>query len=390
MEEKLRQYSRRLEELVQERTQELLESEKRYSILVEEASDGVVLIQDGKTIFANKKAQEIVGYSEDELVDLPPEKLIDGKYFPFLKEAHNHTLREEIVPSPSEAELITKTGERIPVEGSPALVQYRGRPAVIVIWRDIRERKRMEEERLKLQKLAAIGELATMVGHDLRNPLTGIAGAEYYLKTKYGTKMDNKSKEMLEIIEKNIEYSNKIINDLLEYSREIKLEPTKTNPKSITKEAISLVEIPQNIQMINSTENKPKITVDVEKIKRAFVNIIKNAIEAMPEGGTLTIKSKVENDNLEIAFTDTGIGMSKDIAEKIFKPLFTTKAKGMGFGLPICKRIIEAHGGKISVESAIGKGTTFTVTIPIEPEIKKGEKVWVNIPESLLSTTTKA
>jgi len=247
-----------------------------------------------------------------------------------------------------------------------------------------------QEQLLKAERLAAIGEVAAMVGHDLRNPLTGIAGAAYYLKTKFGSKMDKKTKEMLELIEKDIEYSNNIINGLLNYSREIRLELTETTPKSIIKDALTLVEVPSNIRILDLTENKPKIEIDTQKMKRVFVNIIKNAIDAMPEGGELTIASKELNGNLEIAFTDTGTGIPKDIMEKIWTPLFTTKAKGMGLGLSICKRIVEAHGGSISVESIVGKGTTFTVTFPIKPKIEGGEKTWVNMPESSLLTTMKA
>jgi len=183
---------------------------------------------------------------------------------------------------------------------------------------------------------------------------------------------------------------NNIITDLLEYSREIRLELTETAPKSIMKEASSMVEIPKNIQISDLIQREPKIEVDVEKMKRVFVNIIKNAIDAMPEGGKLTIKSKESDGNLEIAFTDTGVGMSKETLEKLWTPLFTTKAKGMGLGLAICKRIVEAHGGKIFVESTVGKGSTFTVTIPIKLRMEEDEKVWLNLPESLLSTTTKA
>jgi len=243
---------------------------------------------------------------------------------------------------------------------------------------------------LKSERLAAIGEIAAMIGHDLRNPLTGITGAIYYLKMKSGPKMDKKSREMLNLIEEDIEYSNKIIDDLLEYSKEMQLELTETAPKQILNEALSLVKVPKNIQVLDSTQNKPKIKVDVEKIKRVFVNIIKNAIDAMPKGGKLTIKSERTEDNLKVAFTDTGIGMPKDIVEKLWTPLFTTKARGMGLGLSICKRIVEAHGGSISVESIVGTGTTLTVTIPVEPKLEGGEKIWVNMPESLLSMTTKA
>ncbi len=253
-----------------------------------------------------------------------------------------------------------------------------------------RELKKSEEQLLKAQRLAVIGELAGMVGHDLRNPLTSIVGAEYYIKKRLSSKVDTKIKEMLELIEKNIAYSNKIINDLLEYSREIKLDITESNPRAIISEALSFVEIPRGIQIINLTNRKPKIRADVGKLERAFINMIRNAVESMPRGGSLTIKSDKVDDSVVFTFSDTGIGMSKETVEKLWTPLFTTKAKGMGFGLPICRRIIEAHCGTISVESVPRKGTTFIVTIPLEPKIEEGgEKAWVASLESLLSTTTR-
>ncbi|HVP92881.1 MAG TPA: PAS domain S-box protein [Acidobacteriota bacterium] len=253
-----------------------------------------------------------------------------------------------------------------------------------------RELGKSQEQLLKAQKFAVIGELAGMVGHDLRNPLTSIAGAQYYLKKRVGSGADSKTKEMLELIGKNIEYSNKIINDLLDYSREIELEIVESTLKSIVKESLSLVEIPENVEVIDLTENKPKIRVDADKIKRAFVNLIKNAVEAMPRGGRLTIKGKTSNGNVEIKFSDTGAGMTKEIQQKLWTPLFTTKARGMGFGLPVCKRFIEAHRGSIIVRSIRGKGTTFTVTFPIEPRVEEGgEKVWVKPLESSSLMMTK-
>jgi signal transduction histidine kinase len=137
-------------------------------------------------------------------------------------------------------------------------------------------------------------------------------------------------------------------------------------------------------------KNTPLISVDVEKVKRAFVNVIKNALDAMPKGGTLTIRSRRSDGNLEISFADTGMGMPRETLQRIFTPLFTSKAKGMGFGLAISKRVVEAHGGRITVESTVGEGSTFTLIIPIERKKLGGEKIWIVPPESLLSTTMKA
>jgi signal transduction histidine kinase len=154
----------------------------------------------------------------------------------------------------------------------------------------------------------------------------------------------------------------------------MKLDLNESNPRLIAKEALSAVEIPENVRVANLTGDQPKINVDANRLKRVFVNIIKNAFDAMPKGGKLTIESRESNGDLEIVFSDTGVGMSEETLRNIFKPLFTTKAKGMGFGLPICKRFVEAHRGKISVRSTIRKGSTFTVTLPIRPQVEESEK----------------
>jgi PAS domain S-box-containing protein len=253
-----------------------------------------------------------------------------------------------------------------------------------------RELRISQEQLLKAQRLAVIGELAGMVGHDLRNPLTSIAGATYYMKKRLIPKIDGKIEKMLELIENNISYSNKIINDLLDYSRELKLEMTETTPALTVKEALSLVEIPKNIKLVNLAENNPKMRVDVGKIKRCFVNILKNAVDAMPNGGKLTIECNRIDDKMRFLFSDTGVGMSKETIAKLWTPLFTTKAKGMGFGLPICKRIAEAHGGLVAAKSVLKKGTTFAVTLPIRSKPKGGgEELWVKTLESSLLTTTR-
>jgi PAS domain S-box-containing protein len=394
--------------------EKLRESEEKWRSLVKNAPNVIIIVdRDGKIQFINRT-----------VIDASPKEVIGRSVYDFIDPRHHDVVRKTIRrvfetgdgssyeisgtgPDGGTSWYATQVG---PIKRDGQIV------SVTLITMDITERKQMQqkieeysqqlevlvekrtrqlkeaqEQLIKSERLAAIGQVAAMVGHDIRNPLTSINSAAYYLKTKLSQKMDTKSKEMLELIEKDIQYANKIIADLVEYSREIRLELTETTPKSIMKNALSLVEIPKNVQIADLTQNEPKIKVDIDKIERVFSNFIKNAVDAMPEGGKLAILSKESNGNLEIMFVDTGIGMAKEIMEKIWIPFFTTKAKGMGLGLPICKRVIEAHGGIISVESIVGKGTTFTVTIPIKPKIKGGgEKVWVNVPESLLSTTTKA
>ena len=116
-------------------------------------------------------------------------------------------------------------------------------------------------------------------------------------------------------------------------------------------------------------------------------SIIKNAFDAMPNGGVLAIRSEEIEKHVRFSFTDTGTGMSEDARKKLWTPLFTTKAKGMGFGLPICKRIVEAHGGTISVKSTLGRGTTFRIDVPVEPRTEENTDVWVNLPETIQQET---
>ena len=235
----------------------------------------------------------------------------------------------------------------------------------VFVFHDLTERKAIEQKLIRSERLASIGELAGILGHDLRNPLSGIRGAAYYLKRKYADHLDDEDLAMFESIDKSINYSNKIINDLLDYSTEIYLDCLPATPKSLIASALAAVSLPKNVAVMDTTTNEPTVIVDLDKISRCFANIIKNAGEAMSDGGELQIKSVVEADSVVFVFKDTGAGMSEAILSNIWTPLRTTKAKGMGFGLAICKRIVEAHGGKIAVESAVEKGTTVTVKLPL-------------------------
>jgi PAS domain S-box-containing protein len=226
------------------------------------------------------------------------------------------------------------------------------------------------ERLVKAERFAAIGELAGMVGHDLRNPLTAIKNAAYYLERKQSPTADVKTKEMFQVVNKSVEHANKIIFNLLEYSKEITLEIEEVTPKTLLDYVLLMIQVPNHIKIHDCTQSKPVIWVDTNKMERVFMNLIQNAIDAMPEQGTLEIASRDLGDSVEFTFKDTGTGMTEQTKSKMFMPLFTTKAQGMGFGLAICKRIVEAHCGKISVESTLGKGTTFTITLPVEQQLK--------------------
>jgi PAS domain S-box-containing protein len=329
---------------------------------------------DGKIVQANDALLEVSGFTKKEVIGKELSDLFLDKQTG--ESIITRVLKEEEIKN-FETQFKTCNGE-ITVLFSGSAVKQKSRRAIglVCIVHDITERKEMEKKLVNAERFASIGELAGMVGHDLRNPLSSISGATYYLKTRYADKLDVKGNEMLAAIDSSIDYSNKIVSDLLDYSREIRLDLEATTPKNLLSSSLALVNKPSTVQIQDYSVDTPKIVVDKAKLNRVFVNIIKNAFDAMPNGGTLTIENRQTGDNIAFSFTDTGIGMTKETLEKLWKPLFTTKAKGMGFGLPICKRIVEAHGGKISVKSRQGQGTTITTTIPIQQT--STSKAWAN------------
>ncbi|MGD6852383.1 MAG: ATP-binding protein [Candidatus Bathyarchaeia archaeon] len=242
-------------------------------------------------------------------------------------------------------------------------------PSFIVLEKKLDEAnqnlKIMEAKLLKAERLAAIGELAGIIGHDLRNPMQGIMGATHVLRTHAKEVADAECIEMLNEIDDCIRRSDKIINDLIEYSQVLKLQPMLTDPKSLIARVISQLTTPANIEVIDKTTAEPTLMVDDRIIQRAFVSIIKNAYDAMPNGGKLTIKNHRDRKNVVFTFQDTGEGMNEATLEKLWTPLFTTKAKGMGFGLSVCKRFIEAHGGSVAAETRLGQGSIFKVVLPM-------------------------
>ncbi len=360
---------KRIERQVEEGLLRLQQSEAKFRGLYDSVGDGILANDvSGRILECNRAFEDMVGYSLEELRKMTWQDITPKHYLEQEEGLINEQMLKRGLTTYLQKEYIRKDGSTLPVETIASMVRGTGgNPDMIwCIVRDMTERKQMEEALLRSQRMATIGELAAMVGHDLRNPLQGIANAVYYLSTEERPKLGEKGIEMLQEILGDIRRSDKIINDLLEYSREYYLELTETDVKSITKDALTRLEIPAKIRVVDSTLDEPKMKLDTEKMRRVFLNLLQNAIDAMPDGGTVTIKSKRSIESVEIAFRDTGAGMTEDSLRRVWTPLYTTKAKGMGFGLAISKRIVEAHGGSMTVESKIGEGSTFTVILPVK------------------------
>jgi signal transduction histidine kinase len=226
-------------------------------------------------------------------------------------------------------------------------------------------------EKLKdSERLAAVGATAGMVGHDIRNPLQAITGDLYLAKQEASDLPESEQKsaiiESIEETEKNVEYINKIVQDLQDYARPLNPKAEESDLKEIVDKLIINNGVPNNVKVIVKVDNEEtKIRADAYYLNRILYNLVTNAIQAMPEGGKLTITAKREGSDTVLAVADTGVGIPKEVQAKMFAVMFTTKSKGQGFGLPVVKRMTESLGGTVSFESQEGKGTTFTVRLPL-------------------------
>jgi two-component system NtrC family sensor kinase len=251
-----------------------------------------------------------------------------------------------------------------------------------------RELQQVQDQLIRAGKMAALGELAAGVAHEINNPLTGVLTFSSLMLKK--TDENHPWKRDLENIVQQTTRCRNIVKGLLDFARQRKPDKKESDIHFLINRTLTLVENQarfQNIKMVKEFKTgMPMLFVDGDQIQQVFMNIIINAADAMGEnGGTLTIKTAFNNGIVEVSFIDTGCGMSKDHLLKVFTPFFTTKetGKGTGLGLAISYGIVQSHGGEIEVESEIGKGSTFRIKLPIEKsdeelgssgdgEIKKG------------------
>jgi PAS domain S-box-containing protein len=375
----------------------LRESEQRWSTILSSIGDAVIATDvEGKITFMNGVAEELTGWTLNEVLQNPVKQV-----FNIVNEQTRREV-EDPVAKVLEKGLITglanhtillrKDGSELSIDDSGAPIKDKDgkTTGVVLVFRDITERKKNErkleeyskhleelvEERTRQlkdsERLAAIGQTAGMVGHDIRNPLQAIIGDVYLAKGDVDSlkKSDKKEslQESLAAIEKNTEYINKIVADLQDFARPLKPVPQETDLEAIFNELLLKNRKPENIKASSHvTEDAKKLMVDPILLNRIIGNLITNAVQAMPDGGKLSINARRETDNIVITVKDTGVGIPSDVKSRLFTPLFTTKSKGQGFGLAVVKRMTEALNGTVTLESQQGKGATFTVTLPQKP-----------------------
>ncbi|HBQ20718.1 MAG: hypothetical protein A2Z91_06990 [Deltaproteobacteria bacterium GWA2_38_16] len=238
----------------------------------------------------------------------------------------------------------------------------------ILIFEDLTKTIEMEQHVQRTDKLAAIGKLAAGIAHEIRNPLASVSGSIEMLSREIEVKDENK--KLMNIILKETDRLNSLVNEFLDYVRPSEKKQTLFKINHIIEDTLMAFSMDKqaskHIEMKFTPENKNlEIKGDKEKIKQIFWNLFLNAAQAMPEGGKINIRSYAQDEQLYIDIEDTGEGIDEENIKKIFDPFFTTKPKGTGLGLSMVHKIIEAHQGRISVNSKVGKGTTFTLIFPL-------------------------
>jgi signal transduction histidine kinase len=233
-----------------------------------------------------------------------------------------------------------------------------------------RELKAAQDELIKKERLAAIGQMASVVGHEIRNPLAVINNSIYFIKTKLstGAEPDPKIAKHIKIIESEIQQANGIINEILTYSRQRELKPERIQLNAWLEELLSVYPFPPHIELVKSFDPRDAVLeIDTTEMQQALRNLIGNGIEVMPlpKGGKITVRTKLPEPGLvEISIADAGAGIPPDVLDKIFAPFFTTKARGTGLGLAVVRKVVDRHRGRVDVESQVGVGTTFKLYLP--------------------------
>jgi len=359
----------------------LRESEEKFRGLVENAVFGVYLLQDGRFVYVNPRFAEMTGYSEEELIScVRPEDVIHPEDLPRARQGLRERLKGLVPKSHYAFRIVTKGGETRQMEVYSSRMKYRGKPAAIVALLDVTEKQHLEERLRRVEKMEAMITLAGGVAHDLNNILGALYGFAELLMLKMGP--DHEFKSYVEKIMESSRRGAAIVDDLLTMTRRgVKVEePVNINTvvidylKTLEYERMSLYH-PQARVNVQISEEIPVIMGSYVHILKSIMNLVSNAVEAMPKGGTVTVRTYCEKkDHLPareyvvVEVTDEGEGICEEDLKRIFEPFYTKKVmgrSGTGLGLAVVWTTVSDHGGFIEVESKVGEGTCFRLYFPV-------------------------
>lgn len=392
LEAQLRQYTADLERLVDERTVELRAS-KEFSETVLENANSLVLVlsAEGRVLLFNKRCEEATGYTSEAVIGqdwittfLPVDAQDQGCLI-------LTGIIEGRMPDIWESPMLTKNGTMRTVRWRHGAIRDNAgqTTGVIAVGQDVTEQRRLEEQVLQAERLAAVGRMAAQVAHEIRNPLSSIGLNIELLADEIrerGWDDSDEAKELVQVALSEIERLNDVIRDYLMFAR---MPIKQLRPESINTLVAELVKLVRpeakraRVRLVSKLDQGlPAVKIDRSLVAQALLNCVRNAIEAMPDGGTLTITTRLAGSRVEVSIKDTGSGIPSEHLTKVFDPFYSTKDKGTGLGLPYVRQIITEHGGHVVLQSAPNVGTTVIIQLPVASSPRKSRSRRTEQPEA--------
>jgi PAS domain S-box-containing protein len=340
-------------------------SEESYKQLVDSLPESVVIHSNHKIVYVNKAAVCMMNAKDKN--DLIGKQLLDfitPEYKNRMLERMRQIKKEKRPLYNTEHKIRRSDGSTFIFEVSSLYIIFGGKEAVLTIGKDITERKEQTESLLqKSEKLAMLGQMAAGIAHEIRNPLTSIKGFIQLFRANHF------KEEYADIVLAELDRINGIVGEFLVLAKPTVAVFVERDIKSLIKDVITLIStqsIMNNVQInVHFAEELPKISCEENQLKQVFLNLIKNAIEAMPDGGRLEIHVREkEEGKISISIIDQGVGIPEDRISTLGEPFYTTKEKGTGLGLMTCYQIIEGHKGELLFRSKVNEGTTAEVILP--------------------------
>ncbi len=334
--------------------------------LLDKAHDAIIVWDlDHHITYWNKSAERLYGFTEEEAIGKNTDEFLYKEGLPVSIEIRKKVIEEG--EWTGELQERTKEGKEIIVESRWTLVRdNEGKPkSILIINTDVSEKKKLEMQILQSDKLASIGNLVTGIAHEINNPLTSISLHTQILSKKT---WDENTSSRLKIIDNEANRAARIVKGLLEFAHQSEPKLSSVNINSEIEKVLEILHPKLNgIRVTTILKPLPPIMADNEQIQQVIMNILMNSVQAITTNGEIMIKTTTERDTIEISITDNGCGIPQDNIGKIFDPFFTTKnpGEGTGLGLSICYGIIKNHNGSIDMKSEVGKGTSFTIKLPI-------------------------
>lgn len=343
-------------------------SEKKFRAIFDTATDAIISIdEDQRIILFNNAAQRIFGYSGEEILGESLNLIIPPGY-----SDHQENVLRSL--ESRESSIIGKTisltglrnnGEEFPIELSLSILEMEGKITFTAIIRDVSEHKKLETKLLHSERLAAVGHAVAHVAHELKNPLMIMGGFSNQIRKALN---DDKDIQKIDMILDEVRRLENLVASLGDFTRKYSLIKRPADVNSVIKDVVNIMASAHPRGKYHFKQNLSpeleEINCDPDKLKQVFINIISNGIEAMGEGGTITVSTNRTPQGIEVRINDEGIGIPYSDLEHIFEPFYTTREKGSGLGLSISYKIIEAHDGDISAYSSPGRGTTFILRLP--------------------------